>query len=132
MNKNIIYRSLAALSLLTIASALTLINANSTLVKTSDCDNVNSNVEYKECQHRAYAAADRKLNQVYRQTISRLSGTEKQKLINAQLAWIKFRDSNCDFEVYGSRGGSGYSGFLSVCLERMTDTRIKELADWQK
>jgi uncharacterized protein YecT (DUF1311 family) len=132
MNKNLIYRSLFAFSLLTFASTSTLFNANPTLAKTPNCDNASSNVEYKECQHRAYAAADRKLNQVYQQTIARLSGTEKQKLINAQLAWIKFRDSNCDFEVYGSRGGSGYSGFLSVCLERMTDTRIKELADWQK
>ena len=131
-NKNIIYRSLAAFSLLTIASISTLFNVNSTLAKIPNCDNVGSNVEYKECQHRAYAAADRKLNQVYQKISSRLSGEEKQKLINAQLAWIKFRDSNCDFEVYGSRRGSGYSGFLSECLERMTNTRIKELEDWSK
>jgi uncharacterized protein YecT (DUF1311 family) len=131
-NKNLIYRNLTAFSLLTIASTSILFNVNSTLAKNPNCDNAGSNVEYKECQHRAYAAADRKLNQVYQQIISRLSGAEKQKLINAQLTWIKFRDSNCDFEVYGSRRGSGYSGFLSACLERMTDTRIKELADWQK
>jgi uncharacterized protein YecT (DUF1311 family) len=132
MKKILVYRSFAALSLLTIASTLTLFNVNPTLAKTLNCANANSNVEYKECQHRAYAAADQKLNQVYKQIISGLSGVEKQKLINAQLAWIKFRDNNCDFEVYGSRRGSGYSGFLSECLERMTYARIKELEDWHR
>jgi uncharacterized protein YecT (DUF1311 family) len=97
-----------------------------------NCANPTSNIEYKECAHRAYLASDRKLNQVYKQIISGLTGEEKQRLINAQLAWIKFRDTNCDFEVYRNRGGTGYGGFLSNCLERMTNSRIKELQDWQR
>jgi uncharacterized protein YecT (DUF1311 family) len=132
MKENLVCRSLIAFHLLTIASTLTLFNVDSTLAKTPNCANTNSNIEYKECQHRAYATADQKLNQVYKQIVSKLSGVEKQKLINAQLAWIKFRDNNCDFEVYESRRGSGYSGFLSECLERMTYSRIKELEDWHR
>jgi uncharacterized protein YecT (DUF1311 family) len=131
MKNNLVYQSLAAFRLLTIASVLTFLNVDSTLAQSQiNCDNVNNNVEYKECQHRAYVAADKKLNQSYKRIISGLSGVEKQKLINAQVAWIKFRDNNCDFEVYRNRGGSGYSGFLSECLERMTNNRIKELEDW--
>jgi uncharacterized protein YecT (DUF1311 family) len=131
MKKNRAYRSIITLNILIIASTFTLFNANYTLAKNSNCANANSNVEYKECQHRAYAAADRRLNQVYQQIISRLTGVEKQKLINAQLAWIKFRDNNCDFETYGTMKGSGYSGFVSECLERMTNSRIKELENWR-
>jgi uncharacterized protein YecT (DUF1311 family) len=97
-----------------------------------NCANPNSNVEYKECAYRAYVASDKKLNQVYKQIISTLAGKEKQHLIDAQLAWIKYRDSNCDFEIYRSLGGTGYGGFLSNCLERMTSTRTKELQNWQK
>jgi uncharacterized protein YecT (DUF1311 family) len=97
-----------------------------------NCANPTSNIEYKECAHRAYLASDQKLNQVYKQIISGLTGEEKQQLINTQLVWIKFRDTNCDFEVYRNRGGTGYSGFLSNCLERMTNSRIKELQDWQR
>ena len=97
-----------------------------------NCKNPTSNIEYKECAHRSYLASDQKLNQVYKQIISGLTGAEKQQLINAQIAWIKFRDTNCDFEVYRNRGGTGFSGFLSNCLERMTNSRIKELQDWQR
>ncbi|HBE21022.1 MAG TPA: hypothetical protein DEG17_22425 [Cyanobacteria bacterium UBA11149] len=92
-----------------------------------NCRNPNSNVEYKECAYRAYQAADRRLNQVYQQVISTLSGEEKQKLIDAELAWIKFRDLHCEFEVYGSRGGTGYGGFLSECLEQVTRERTAQL-----
>ena len=132
MKKNLVCQSLTAFYLLTITITSILSDVNSASAKDPKCDNAQSNVEYKECQHRAYATADQQLNKDYKKTISRLSGAEKQKLINAQLTWIKFRDSNCDFEVYGSRRGSGYSGFLSECLERMTNTRIKELEDWSK
>ncbi len=97
-----------------------------------NCKNPTSNIEYKECAYRAYQASDQKLNQVYKQIISGMTGTEKQQLINAQLAWIKFRDTNCDFEVYRNRDGTGYGGFLSNCLERMTNSRIKELQNWQR
>jgi uncharacterized protein YecT (DUF1311 family) len=92
-----------------------------------NCTNPSSNPEYKECAYRAYEASDKKLNQVYKPILSRLKGKEQQKLIAAQSIWIKFRDANCDFEVYANRDGTGYSGFLSNCLERMTKTRIDEL-----
>jgi uncharacterized protein YecT (DUF1311 family) len=97
-----------------------------------NCANPASNIEYKECAYRAYVASDKKLNQVYKQIVSTLRGKEKQHLIEAELAWIKYRDSNCDFEVYRNLGGTGYGGFLSNCLERMTSARTKELQNWQK
>ena len=97
-----------------------------------NCVNPTSNVEYKECAHIAYQSADKKLNQVYKPIFSRLTGTEKQHLISAQSNWIKFRDANCDFELYQSRRGTGYSGFLSNCLERMTRARTQELQEWQR
>jgi uncharacterized protein YecT (DUF1311 family) len=97
-----------------------------------NCVNPGSNVEYKECAYRAYQAADKKLNQVYKPIFSSLTGKEKQHLVNAQSNWIKFRDANCDFEVYQSRDGTGYSGFLSNCLERMTKARTQELQEWRR
>jgi uncharacterized protein YecT (DUF1311 family) len=97
-----------------------------------DCANPTSNIEYKECAYRAYVSADKKLNQVYRQVVSTLAGKEKQHLIDAELAWIEYRDSNCDFEIYQSLGGTGYGGFLSNCRERMTNARTQELQNWRK
>ena len=96
-----------------------------------NCANPGSNVEYKECAYRAYQASDKQLNQVYQRIFTKLKGTEQQRLIQAQSSWIKFRDANCNFEVYRSRQGSGYGGFLSNCMERMTNARIEELKNWQ-
>jgi uncharacterized protein YecT (DUF1311 family) len=96
-----------------------------------DCTNPNSNIEYKECARRAYLTADKNLNLVYKPIISSLNGKEKQRLVAAQSIWIKFRDANCDFEVYRNLGGTGYGGFLSNCLERMTKARTEELENWK-
>jgi uncharacterized protein YecT (DUF1311 family) len=91
------------------------------------CINPNYEVEIKECAYKAYQAADRRLNQVYKKLSNRISGDERQELIKAEQAWIKFRDTNCSFEVYPTRKGSGYSTFLSNCLERMTKERTAKL-----
>lgn len=97
-----------------------------------NCINPSTNIEYKECAARAYQASDKKLNQVYKLILATLKGKEQQRLIAAQSIWIKFRDANCDFELYRNRTGTGYLGFLSNCLERMTKARIDELENWQK
>jgi uncharacterized protein YecT (DUF1311 family) len=97
-----------------------------------NCVDLKSNAEYKECAYREYQAADRKLNQVYKPIFSSLTGKHRQQLVNAQSNWIKFRDANCDFEVYQTRGGSVSSGFLSTCLERMTWSRTRELQEWRR
>jgi uncharacterized protein YecT (DUF1311 family) len=126
-------KTLASLAALAFSSAILWAEVSSTAAQPQiDCANPTSNIEYKECAHRAYVASDKKLNQVYRQVVSTLAAKEKQHLIDAQLAWIKYRDSNCDFEIYQSLGGTGYGGFLSNCLERMTNARTKELQNWQK
>jgi uncharacterized protein YecT (DUF1311 family) len=117
---------------LTIAIAFSGVNVSSIAGERNiNCQNPQSNIEYKECARRDYVAADKQLNNVYQKISARLKGDEKKRLVNAQLAWIKFRDSNCDFEVYRNLGGTGYGGFLSNCLERMTKARIQELETWQ-
>lgn len=95
-----------------------------------DCKKATSTPELKYCSLLSYQAADKKLNQVYQKVISRISGEQKQLLTTAQQAWIKFRDNNCDFEVYGSRGGTGYEVFRNGCLERLTKQRTQHLQDF--
>jgi len=95
-----------------------------------NCDNPSSTYEINECAGRAYKEADRKLNEVYRQLRSLVKGAERQELVNAQQSWISFRDKNCGFATYRSRGGTGYSGFLSDCLTRVTDQRTTELQQY--
>ena len=95
-----------------------------------DCSKANDTVTMKYCSQQSYQAADKQLNQVYQQVISNLKSEARQLLTTAQQAWIKFRDHNCDFEVYESRGGTGYEIFRNGCLERVTKQRTKDLRDY--
>lgn len=128
--------ALGVLALGTILTLPSIATPGDTIAQQLNCKNPGSNVEYKECARRAYEQADRQLNQAYRQLTSRLGSAERKELTSAQLAWIQFRDKNCSFEVYRSRGGTGYGGFLSACLDRMTRERTTDLEryleDWQR
>ncbi len=98
--------------------------------QTIDCSKATATPEIKFCSQQSYQAADKKLNQVYQQVTSSLKGEPKQLLITAQQEWVKFRDNNCNFEVYNSRGGTGYEIFRNGCLERLTKQRTKDLQDY--
>jgi uncharacterized protein YecT (DUF1311 family) len=95
-----------------------------------DCANASATVELKYCSQLSYAAADKKLNQIYKQVISNTKSEQKQLLVSGQTAWIKFRDNNCDFEVYPSRGGTGYEVYRNGCLERLTQQRAEDLQNY--
>lgn len=98
--------------------------------RTINCSKAVATPELKFCSQQSYQAADRKLNQVYQQVISGLSSEPKQLLVSGQQSWINFRDNNCNFEVYGSRGGTGYEIFRNGCLERLTKQRTKDLQNY--
>lgn len=95
-----------------------------------NCSNPQSNVEYKECARLRYQAADRRLNDVYRQLVAKLNRQQRSVLYQEQIKWIKSRDKNCESEVYDNRGGTGYQGFLNECLERKTRQRTAELENY--
>lgn len=123
----------STLFVLSFAPVLALSFANQIQAKPSqeiaqrvDCRNANSTVEINYCAGESYKAADRELNEVYRQLRSTVTGEQRSKLIDTQETWIQYRDRNCSFETFGNRGGTGYSAFLSGCLERMTRQRTAD------
>lgn len=95
-----------------------------------NCANPQTTVEMNICAGQEYKAADHKLNQVYRQLQSKLSGNQKQRITLAQLAWIKFRDANCDYERGEFEGGTMANPTISSCLAGMTEKRTKELENY--
>jgi len=97
-----------------------------------NCSNPATTIEINFCTRFAYEEADRQLNEIYQYVIANLSRSSREKLIDAQLRWIQFRDKNCIFEVDRNQGGSGYNGFLNSCLERMTRQRIAELQEYTR
>jgi len=100
---------------------------NLQLAQRPNCNNPQTQSEMNICASIAYQNADRKLNQVYRQLLPKLSASRQQKLISAQQAWIKFRDSSCEFERSAYEGGSMAPMIYGFCLADVTEQRTKDL-----
>lgn len=116
--------------ILTFSSALvtsSYAQPSSLISQTVKCNAAGSTAEMKKCADESYQAADRKLNQVYQSTISRLTGEEKNRLIQAQRAWIPFRDKTCSFEAAEALGGTLEGLLYTGCLERLTTERTTYL-----
>lgn len=112
------------------ANSLVTVTNNFAIAQRVNCSNAQTTVEMKYCSQQSYQAADKQLNQAYQKVISSIKGEQKGLLTTAQQAWIRFRDNNCNFEVYPNRGGTGYEIFRNGCLERLTQQRTKDLQDY--
>jgi uncharacterized protein YecT (DUF1311 family) len=102
------------------------------LVQKLNCNNPQTQTAINQCAKLSYQNADKKLNQVYQQLLPTLERSRKQKLIASQLAWIKFRDTNCEFERSKYEGGSIASSIYSGCLGNATRLRTQELQEYLK
>lgn len=71
--------------------------------------------------------ADRQLNDVYAKLMAATSADWKAKLTQAQLAWIAFRDRECEFETIATVGGSIHGMMVANCQARLTLHRVGEL-----
>lgn len=130
LNLRTITFSALLLPFLNLAIAPILAQENDQYIAQVNCKSPQTTREMNICADRDYQAADKKLNQVYRQLQSRLSKVQKQRMTNAQLAWIKFRDANCDYERGQFEGGTMVGPVGTSCLARMTEQRTKELEEY--
>ena len=97
------------------------------------CANAKTTAEMRDCAGKEYKQADVELNRVYKQLISKLGDEgHKAALKNAQQAWIRYRDTNCEYEGYLNRGGTIYPVIYTGCLTRMTKERTTELRELMK
>jgi uncharacterized protein YecT (DUF1311 family) len=67
---------------------------------------------------------DAQLNENYKTLVTKISKTRKNELQEAQRAWIKFRELNCNF--YGDDGSIAQVAINSCFLDATMD-RAKEL-----
>ncbi|ROM76883.1 MULTISPECIES: lysozyme inhibitor LprI family protein [Pseudomonas] len=92
-----------------------------------DCANAMTQGDMNQCSAQEYKAADKELNDLYKQITGRLKDNPeaKQMLVKAQRAWIAFRDAECDFSASGVEGGSVYPLIYSTCMTTQTKTRVE-------
>lgn len=93
------------------------------------CKGVSGTSELVECLDTASKAADSKLNETYGrvQSVLALRKTDLKNLVEAERAWIRFRDLTCEAEsrLYGN--GSGAQSARIACLEAQARYRNADL-----
>ena len=116
-------------------AALSLIvGATASIARAADgCDAPGlSQAELNECYCNAYKKADAELNVLYRQITARLKDDKAttKLLVEAQRAWVAFRDAECDFSASGVSGGSAHGMILAICLDKLTLKRIDDFKNY--
>ena len=93
-----------------------------------DCATEKDNVSVALCHVARYAAADKKLNQVYSAAINSLSDTEKAKLKQAQQAWLKYRDAGFAFVIEANKDSRSYGTiFVADYKATFVEKRVLEI-----
>lgn len=83
-------------------------------------------VEMLNCIGAETQRQDVRLNQAYKEVMASLTPERKKQLQDAQRAWIKYRDANCDFYA-DPDGGTLATVSSNDCFMSATAARAKEL-----
>jgi len=71
--------------------------------------------------------ADRPLNENYKALMSRLDGGNRDRLRDAQRAWLAFRDKECAFKAQGHEDAALAKSAHASCIEKLTAQRAEQL-----
>lgn len=83
--------------------------------------------EQIECLDRKYTTADKELNNIYKQTMSKLEASRKSALKKEQIAWIKEKETKCAKAGKEMEGGTLETVMIKDCFVQMTEQRIAYL-----
>ena len=83
-----------------------------------------------DCMTAETARWDKRLNAGYKRLLAALDPGRQKALTAAEQAWIKFRDTNCDF-VFDPNGGTAARMAANSCVLRMTAERALEIESYQ-
>lgn len=92
-----------------------------------DCSDPQNTVEMRYCASQDFDAADQQLNSLYKQLTRRLEPEPLAILKSSQRAWVAFRDSECEFQAYWTKGGSISPQLEIQCMAALTQARVKQL-----
>lgn len=108
--------------------------ANHTDGMGSYCLDAGTQAEKLSCYRESLATADAELNALYSDVVKALEPQDKRRLVEAQRAWILFRDQFCAAEVaaYQSHPNRAFIG--PACLADLTAKQTESLksAYWER
>ena len=103
-----------------------------------DCKSPQTQTDMNICAAQDYERADAELNRVWgevRATLQTMGNPVEgapnpwETMLEAQRAWITFRDLACDAESAIYYGGSIRPLIYSSCLTRLTEQRMQDIRD---
>jgi len=71
--------------------------------------------------------ADAEMTKAYKDAMSYQDEKGKKLLLEAQRAWIKYKEAHCKSAAYALEGGSAYPQAYNICITELTKARTKEL-----
>lgn len=99
-----------------------------------NCQSALSTPDLNECAQQEQRAVEAKLNQVYQKALKSVSeptteqdAETKRKLIQAQRAWVKFRDADCEAVYSRFADGSMRNIMFMGCMQQHAERRIADL-----
>ncbi len=120
---------LKSFALFLVLPVIVLISPQSVSAQTLNCaDSSNLNQqEMNACAGQEYERTDAALNSTWSLVRRQLDPSQKRPLLDAQRAWINYRDGQCASEGALYEGGSIQPLIVLGCKSRMTQARTQEL-----
>ena len=106
-----------------------------------DCDNAMTQADMTRCSGEDFRQADAALNAQWTLTAAHMKEMDAQgdpgdgwpgyfqALLDAQRAWLRFRDAHCLSAGYHARGGSMEPMLVAQCKAELTRARAAQLED---
>ncbi|WP_349568809.1 lysozyme inhibitor LprI family protein [Azotobacter salinestris] len=104
-----------------------------------DCEAAVSTPDLEHCAALEQAKVERKLNAAYQKLVQHLSQPDtelddytamRQKLLEAQRAWIRFREADCAAQYVMHASGTIRTLVHIGCMQERAEQRIKELENY--
>ena len=92
-----------------------------------ECEHAATTSAMRACENFHYNTAQRELNDEYQSLMRHLDISQRRKLQAAQRAWLRFRDTNTEFQASLAQGGTLAPLIKIVSLTEMTQARASEL-----
>jgi uncharacterized protein YecT (DUF1311 family) len=119
-----------ALAFVLVAVALGAAASTAAAAETAeDCSQIEGTTHDRDsCFRRVYEKTDAAMTALYRQLLDSLADAGERSLLqDAEQAWERYRDKQCDFETAGTRAGTIHPIVVSDCLTEKTKAHIEEL-----
>ncbi|MFZ1784355.1 MAG: lysozyme inhibitor LprI family protein [Ferruginibacter sp.] len=92
--------------------------------------NAQTQMEMNEQAAREFKAADKTMSALYKKVMALQDDAGKKLLLEAQRAWIKYKEAHCESAANMYRDGSIYPLIYNSCLRELTEERTKKLQQY--